>query len=148
MRRPMNLDHFLCCLLIVTVIGMTIVSAELEPIRLVRSDETIGSDILLQRFVDCLRNRYISAKPRHGKRSDAVPMMELNATWETLKMIQDAQRQNEQRRQQNIRQNKEQILLRDFPSLNDDEHTSYDATQYDATGSLSEEAGKYYNNVQ
>ncbi|XP_039309254.1 uncharacterized protein LOC105198883 isoform X2 [Solenopsis invicta] len=144
MRTRMNLDRFLCCLLIVTVIEMTIACAELEPARLARSDETIDSDISLQKFVDCLRNRYIYTKPRHGKRSDAMPMMELNATWETLKMIQDAQRQNEQRRQENIRQNKEQILLRDFPSSDADEYTSYDATR---SGSLPDVIDKYYNDV-
>ena len=71
--------------------------------------------------------------------------MELNATWETLKMIQDAQRQNEQRRQENIRQNKEQILLRDFPSSNANEYTLYDVIR---SGSLSDVIDKYYNNVQ
>ena len=80
---------------------------------------------------------------RHGKRSD-VPLMELNATWETLKMIQDAQRQNEQRRQENIRQNKEQILLRDFPNSDADEYTLYDIIR---SGSLSDVIDKYYNDV-
>jgi len=80
---------------------------------------------------------------RHGKRSD-VPLMELNTTWETLKMIQDAQRQNEQRRQENIRQNKEQILLRDFPNSDADEYTLYDIIR---SGSLSDVIDKYYNDV-
>lgn len=71
-------------------------------------------------------------------------MMELNATWETLKMIQDAQRQNKQQRQENIRQNKEQILLRDFPSSDADEYTLYDATR---SGSLPDVINKYYNDV-
>lgn len=72
-------------------------------------------------------------------------MMELNATWETLKMIQDAQRQNEQRRQENIRQNKEQIPLRDFLSSDADEYTSGVATR---SGSLSNVIDKYYYDVQ
>lgn len=84
-------------------------------------------------------------KARHGKRNDAAPMMELNATWETLKMIQDAQRQNKQQRQENIRQNKEQILLRDFPSSDADEYTSYDARRSD---SLPDVIDKYYNDIE
>jgi len=70
--------------------------------------------------------------------------MELTAFWKILKMIRDSQRQNEQRRQENIRQNKEQILLRDFPSSDADEYTSY-ATR---SGSLPDIIGKYNNDVQ
>ncbi|XP_011701721.1 PREDICTED: uncharacterized protein LOC105458247 [Wasmannia auropunctata] len=144
MRTRMNLARFFCCLL-VTVIGMTIACAETEPMaRLTRLQKTISSDIQLKRLADFVRNYYDTfGKPRHGKRSDAAPMMELNASFKTLKMIRDAQRQNEQPRQEN-RQNKEQILLRDFPSLDADEYTLYDATR---SGSRPDVIGKYYNDV-
>ncbi|KYQ48702.1 hypothetical protein ALC60_12207 [Trachymyrmex zeteki] len=146
MRTRMNPIRFFCCLL-VTIIGITITCAEPEPMtRLTRPPQIINSNVQLQRYADLVKNFYhMYGKSRHGKRSDAAPLMELNATWETLKMIQDAQRQNEQQRQENIRQNKEQILLRNFPNSDADEYTLYDVTR---SGSLSDIIGKYYNDVQ
>ncbi|KYN04139.1 PREDICTED: uncharacterized protein LOC108772625 [Cyphomyrmex costatus] len=147
MPTRMNPIRFFCCLLVI-VIGITITCAEPEPMtRLTRTRPSqLNSNIQLQRYADLVKNFYhMYGKSRHGKRSDAAPLMELNTTWETLRMIQDAQRQNEQRRQENIRQNKEQILLRDFPNSDADEYTLHDVTRSD---SLSDVIGKYYNDVQ
>ncbi|XP_024874390.1 uncharacterized protein LOC112456215 [Temnothorax curvispinosus] len=142
MRTRMNLVRFFWCLSVVAVIGMTIACAE-PTARLTRSED-IGSDDQLKRYTDYVRNYYSTfGKARHGKRSDAAPVMELDATWKTLKMIQDAQRQ--QQRQENVRQNTEQVLLRDFPSSDTDEYTSYDATR---SVSLPDIISNYYNDVQ
>ncbi|XP_011870278.1 PREDICTED: uncharacterized protein LOC105563359 [Vollenhovia emeryi] len=141
MLTRMNLVRFFGCVLVVAVIEMTITCAELDSTARMTRSELIDSDIKLKNFADSVKNYYYTfGKARYGKRSDAVPMMELNAIWETLKMIQDAQRQNKQQREENIRQNKEQILLRDFPSS--DEYTSY------TIRFPPDVIGKYYNDVQ
>ncbi|XP_011636491.1 uncharacterized protein LOC105426800 [Pogonomyrmex barbatus] len=143
MRTRINLARSFCCLLVATFIGVITTNAKPEPMAsLTRSEET-DSDIQLKRYADLIRNyHYTFGKPRLGKRGDAAPMTESNAAWEILKMIQDAQRQNEQQRQENIRQNKEQILFRDFPSSDADERMSHIA------GFLPDVIGKYYDDVQ
>ncbi|KMQ96760.1 neuropeptide f isoform x1 [Lasius niger] len=96
----------------------------------------------LKRYADLVNDfYYLTTKPRYGKRSDIVPMStELSGAWEILKMIQDTRRQNEQRRQEKIRQNKEQVLFHDFQSSDIDKHTSRVATR---PGSLSDMIGNY-----
>ncbi|KAL0100850.1 hypothetical protein PUN28_019320 [Cardiocondyla obscurior] len=147
MQTRTNLVSFFYRLLVVTVIGVAIACVDAQPMAgLSEPEETTSSDIQLQKYADFVRNYYYTfGKARHGKRNNALPMMELNATWKTLKMIQDAQKQNKKQRQGNIRQNKEQILLRDFPSSDVDEYTPYDAT---LSGSLPDVMNKYYNDIQ
>jgi len=70
-------------------------------------------------------------------------MSELDATWETLRMILDAQWRNEQRKQEKM--NKEQVLFRDFQSADADKHTSHVAIR---PGSFLDAIEKYYDDVQ
>lgn len=81
---------------------------------------------------------------RYGKRSDVTPMSKLDA-WEILRMILDAQWRNEQRKQK-MRQNKEQVLIRDFQNANTyvDKHTPYIIRP----GSFSNVIGKYYDDIE
>ncbi|XP_029172449.1 uncharacterized protein LOC114941600 [Nylanderia fulva] len=133
-----SLAHFFCWLLLAIIVGISIVHAEPEPMARPKSIEE------MKQFADELRNRYyVIGKARYGKRSDITPMLtELNGAWEILKLIQDARRQNEQRRQEKIRQNKEQVLFRDFESSDiDNKHiTSRVSTR---PGSLSDMIGNY-----
>ncbi|XP_029669086.1 uncharacterized protein LOC115238972 [Formica exsecta] len=131
----MSLVHFSCCLLLATVVGTSIVHAETEPmIRLTRPKE-FGNPEELRKYVNLVRDYYMSlAKARFGKRSDVAPMSTELSNWEILRMIQDA------RRQQKIRQNKEQVLFHDFQNSNIDKHTSRVATR---PGSLSDMIGNY-----
>lgn len=82
---------------------------------------------------------------RYGKRGDITPISELDATWETLKMILDAQWRNEQRKQEKMRQNKEQALFRDFQNADVDKHTPHIAIR---PGPFPDVIGKYYDDVQ
>lgn len=82
---------------------------------------------------------------RYGKRGDVAPMSDMNVTWEALRMILDEQRQNRQRRQEKLRQSKEQVLYRDFHSTDVDKHTSRVATR---PGYPLDAVGRYYDDVQ
>lgn len=72
-------------------------------------------------------------------------MSELNATWETLKTILDAQRQNQQRRLAKLKPDKEQeVAYRDYHGLDADRHSSRLAIR---PGYL-DVVGRYYDDVQ
>ncbi|XP_072767599.1 neuropeptide Y-like [Anoplolepis gracilipes] len=137
----MSLAHFSCCLLLVAVVGTLIVHADPEPMARPTRPKVIGSPEELKRYADLVRDYYfLIGKARYGKRSDIVPMSELNSAWEILRMIQDARRQNEQRRQEKLRQNKEQVLFRDFQNSDVDKHTSHAPVR---PGFLSDIIGNY-----
>lgn len=78
---------------------------------------------------------------RYGKRADVAPTPELNV-WESLKLILDAQRQNQQRRLEKFRQNKEQVLYRDSHNTDAGKHMSRVATR---PGYLLDVVSKYYD---
>ncbi|EFN68519.1 hypothetical protein EAG_09948 [Camponotus floridanus] len=104
--------------------------------------KVFGSPEELKKYADLVRDYYyLIGKARYGKRGDMAPMStELNNSWETLRMIQDARRQNEQQRQEKMRQSKEQVLFSDLQSSDIDKHTSHVATR---PGSLSDMIGNY-----
>lgn len=136
-----SLAHFFCWLLLAIIVGISIVHAEPEPMARPTRPKVFSNPEELKRYADLVRDYYfLIGKARYGKRSDTVPMsMEMNGAWEILKMIQNARR-NEQRRQEKIRQNKEQILFRDFQSSDIDKHTSRVPTR---PGSLSDMIDNY-----
>ncbi|XP_070152938.1 neuropeptide Y-like [Polyergus mexicanus] len=133
MRTWMSLAHFSCCLLLAIVVGTSIIHAEPKSMtRLTRPKEIANSEDL-KKYVNLVRDYYLSlAKARFGKRSDIAPMSTELRNWEILRMIQDA------RRQQKIRQNKEQVLFHDFRNI--DKHTSRVATR---PGSFSDMIDNY-----
>ncbi|XP_011256013.1 pro-neuropeptide Y [Camponotus floridanus] len=135
----MSLAYFSFCLF--TVIG-TIVQAEPESMARPTRPKVFGSPEELKKYADLVRDYYyLIGKARYGKRGDMAPMStELNNSWETLRMIQDARRQNEQQRQEKMRQSKEQVLFSDLQSSDIDKHTSHVATR---PGSLSDMIGNY-----
>lgn len=136
-----SLAHFVCWLLLAIIVGASIVHAEPEPMARPTRPKVFSNPEELKRYADLVRDYYfLIGKARYGKRSDIAPMSELNGAWEILKMIQDARRQNEQRRQDKIRQNKEQILFRDFQSSDIDKHASRVPIR---PGSLSDMIGNY-----
>ncbi|EFN77166.1 uncharacterized protein LOC105189899 isoform X2 [Harpegnathos saltator] len=145
MWTRMSLVRFLGCLFLVAVVGTTNAYAEPEPMARPTRPKAIASPEELERYFDLVRDYYSLRRARYGKRSgDAAPRtLELNATWETLKTILDAQRQNQQRRlgKNKPTTNEQEIAYRDYHGLDADRHASRVAAR---PGYLLDVAGRYY----
>ncbi|EZA47126.1 hypothetical protein DMN91_000407 [Ooceraea biroi] len=114
MRTEMSAARFLCCLLLIAIVGTVIACAEPESMARSTRPKVIANSEELKRYLDLVREYYsMTGTARFGKRND--PPISENTIWEIFRMILDnAQRQNEQRRRDRIRQNKEPVPFNDF----------------------------------
>nr|XP_012227016.1 PREDICTED: uncharacterized protein LOC105674914 [Linepithema humile]XP_012227026.1 PREDICTED: uncharacterized protein LOC105674914 [Linepithema humile] len=145
MKATGSATCFSAALLLIAVFGTTIARSDPEPMARPTRPKEIVSPEQLKTYLNRVFSYSQSAMGRYGKRGDIAPMSELGSTWETLRMILDAQWRNEQRKQEKMRQNKEQVLCRNFQSADADKHTSHVAIR---PGSFPDVIGKYYDDVQ